>query len=54
VDVHLDKVEGRKLTFTLSAHDGVDEISRGTHERHIIEAARFNEKIEKKKRLRSQ
>ena len=45
VDVRLDKVEGRKLTFTLSAHDGVDEISRGTHERHVIDVSRFNEKI---------
>jgi fluoroacetyl-CoA thioesterase len=53
VDVHLEKVEGRKLTFTLQAHDGVDEISRGTHERHVIEAARFNEKMEQKRDLRS-
>jgi fluoroacetyl-CoA thioesterase len=53
VDVHLEKVEGRKLTFTLQAHDGVDEISRGTHERHVIEAARFNEKMEQKRHLRS-
>jgi fluoroacetyl-CoA thioesterase len=53
VDVHLDKVEGRKLTFTLTAHDGVDEISRGTHERYVIDAARFNGKMESKKRLRS-
>ena len=45
VDVHLDKVEGRKLTFTLSAHDGVDLISEGTHERHIIDVERFNAKI---------
>jgi fluoroacetyl-CoA thioesterase len=45
VDVQLDKVEGRKLWFTLRAHDGVDEISRGTHERHVIDAARFNDKI---------
>jgi len=51
VDVHLDTVEGRKLTFTLRAHDGVDEISRGTHERHVIEVARFNEKIARKKRI---
>jgi fluoroacetyl-CoA thioesterase len=47
-------VEGRKLTFTLSAHDGVDEISRGTHERHVIDAARFNERMGKKRALRSQ
>jgi fluoroacetyl-CoA thioesterase len=45
VDVHLDKVEGRKLTFTLSAHDGVDKISEGTHERHVIDVERFSAKL---------
>ena len=45
VDVCLDKVEGRKLTFTLSAHDGVELISEGTHERHVIDAERFNAKV---------
>src|ERR1700750_1564156 len=48
VNVRLDKVEGRKLTFTLSAHDGVDLISEGTHERHVIDAERFNVKIAQK------
>ena len=45
IDVPVDKVEGRKISFSLSAHDGVDKISEGTHERHVIDAARFNEKI---------
>ena len=45
VDVRLDRVEGRKLCFTLSAHDGVDLISEGTHERHVIDVARFNAKV---------
>ncbi len=44
----LDKVEGRKLTFSLSGHDGVDKISEGTHERFIIDAAKFNEKLKAK------
>jgi fluoroacetyl-CoA thioesterase len=48
VDVRLDKVEGRKLTFTLSAHDGVDTISEGTHERHVIDVARFDAKLASK------
>ncbi|HEX6006880.1 MAG TPA: thioesterase family protein [Burkholderiales bacterium] len=50
VDVKLQKMEGRKLTFSLSAHDGVDLISEGTHERIIIDAARFNSRIEQKTR----
>jgi fluoroacetyl-CoA thioesterase len=45
VAVRLDKVEGRKLTFTLSAHDGIELISEGTHERHVIDVERFNAKI---------
>ena len=45
VDVRLEAIAGRKLTFTLSAHDGVDTISTGTHERHVIDVARFNAKI---------
>lgn len=50
VDVSLDRIEGRRLFFSVSAHDGVDTISEGTHERVIIDAARFNEKIEQKAR----
>lgn len=41
----LEKVEGRRLTFSLSAHDGVDKISEGTHDRFIIDAAKFNAKM---------
>ena len=50
VSVRLDTVEGRKLTFTLSAHDGVDTISKGTHERHVIDVERFNAKVDAKRR----
>jgi fluoroacetyl-CoA thioesterase len=40
----LDRVEGRKLTFTLLADDGLDKISEGTHVRFVIEAEKFNAK----------
>lgn len=50
VDVRLDRVEGRKLAFSLSAHDGVDKIAEGTHERFVIDAARFNAKLSEKSR----
>ena len=49
VEVRLDSIEGRKLRFTLSAHDGVDTISRGTHERHVIDVGRFKAKLAAKK-----
>lgn len=48
VDVRVDKVEGRRLWFTVRAHDGVDLISEGTHQRQVIDAARFNAKIASK------
>jgi fluoroacetyl-CoA thioesterase len=41
----LDRVEGRKLTFSLAADDGLDLISAGTHERFVIDAAKFNAKV---------
>lgn len=48
VKVKLEKVEGKKLSFSIVADDGVDEISEGTHERFIINAAKFNAKVEAK------
>jgi fluoroacetyl-CoA thioesterase len=50
VDVRLDRVDGKKLYFTVSAHDGVDEISAGTHERFVVDAARFRAKVAEKAR----
>jgi fluoroacetyl-CoA thioesterase len=44
----LEKVEGRKLTFFLAADDGIDKISEGSHERFVIDAARFNSKVASK------
>ena len=41
----LDEVDGRKLTFSIVADDGVDKISEGTHDRFIIDAAKFNAKM---------
>jgi len=45
----LEKVDGRKLSFSLSAHDGADTISEGTHDRFIIDADKFNAAVAKKK-----
>jgi fluoroacetyl-CoA thioesterase len=50
VDVKLDRVEGRKLVFSLSAHDGVDRIAEGLHERFVIDAGKFNATVADKAR----
>lgn len=38
-------VEGRKVTFRVSAHDGVDLIGEGTHQRAIVPWDRFKSAI---------
>ena len=48
VDVRLDKVDGRRLSFSIAAHDGVDRITEGTHERVVIDRDRFMEKVRAK------
>jgi fluoroacetyl-CoA thioesterase len=42
VDAELIEVRGPRASFVLRAHDGVDEIGSGTHERFIVSWDRFN------------
>jgi fluoroacetyl-CoA thioesterase len=46
--VRLVEVDGRRLVFEVEASDGVDVISRGTHERFIIDVERFVQKVRQK------
>jgi fluoroacetyl-CoA thioesterase len=48
VNVELEKVDGRKLTFSVLANDGIDKISEGIHERFVIDVEKFNAKVAKK------
>ena len=47
--VELIKVEGKKLTFIVEAHDGVDRITKGQHERFVINREKFDAGIAGKK-----
>ncbi len=49
VKVEVTAVEGRRLSFRTEAHDGVDLVSRGTHDRFVIDGARFAKKLEQKR-----
>ena len=49
VDCEVIAVDGRKVKFSTRAHDGLDLISEGTHERMIIDAGKFNERLDGKK-----
>ncbi len=41
-------VEGRKLIFRVQAHDGVELVGEGIHERAIINLSRFGERVAQK------
>jgi fluoroacetyl-CoA thioesterase len=45
VNGKLEEMDGRKLSFSIVADDGIDKISEGTHDRFIIDAAKFNAKM---------
>ncbi len=45
----LTGVDGRKLTFSITAFDGAGKIGQGLHERFIIEETKFQSKADKKK-----
>jgi fluoroacetyl-CoA thioesterase len=47
--VELIEVDGRRLVFAVEAHDGVDLISWGRHERFVINREKFDAKIGAKK-----
>ncbi|MFA6120320.1 MAG: thioesterase family protein [Sideroxydans sp.] len=46
--VELIEVDGRRLVFSVEAHDGIDTISKGRHERFVINKERFDAKLEEK------
>ena len=48
VNVRVNQVRGRNIQFHVEAHDGLEKISEGTHERFVIDAARFRDKVAQK------
>ena len=42
------KVNGRLVTFKLSASDQIDQIGHGTHERVVVNVAKFDARVQKK------
>ena len=46
--VRLVEVDGRRLVFEVEAHDGIDLITKGTHERFIINKDKFDQKLKSK------
>ncbi len=49
VKVKLLEVDRRRLVFEIEAHDGTDLISRGKHERFVIDKTKFDAKLQQKR-----
>lgn len=47
-EAEVTKVEGRRIEFTIRARDGDEVIGIGTHERMVIDLARFAERLKAK------
>lgn len=48
VDVEATEVEGKKVWFYVRAHDGIDVIGDGYHQRAIVNWERFNKRAAEK------
>ncbi len=49
----LQNVEGRKLTFQVTAFDSREKIGEGRHERFVVNRERFLSKVQEKGEVRS-
>lgn len=49
----LTEIDGRRLVFQVQAHDGVDKIGDGTHERFLISVDRFISRAREKSTRRN-
>ena len=50
--IRLIKVDGRRLVFEVEAHDNFDLITRGRHERFVINKDKFDRKMKEKSRIK--
>jgi fluoroacetyl-CoA thioesterase len=48
IDIDVAKVEGPRVSFRVSAHDGVDKIGEGTHDRVVVPTERFKARVNQK------
>ena len=48
-DAVVTKVDGRRIEFTVTARDEIEEIGNGTHERMVVDMARIAKKLASKK-----
>ncbi len=47
-EAEVTRIDGRRIEFTIRATDGTEVIGMGTHERVIIDLARFSQQLKSK------
>jgi fluoroacetyl-CoA thioesterase len=45
VDAEVVQIAGNRVAFTVKAHDGIDPIGEGRHERYVVTWDKFNERV---------
>lgn len=49
IQVELRKVTGKHLSFAFEVYDEQEKVGEGTHERYIVDKARFEERLQRKR-----
>lgn len=49
VEVRLVTVDGRRFEFEWTAHDGVEQVGHGTHQRYVVDRGRFEGRLATKR-----
>ena len=47
--VTLTAIDGRRLDFSWTASDGIEEVGNGTHQRFVVDRARFEQRLAQKR-----
>jgi predicted thioesterase len=47
--ITLAAAEGRRLDFTWTATDGIDDVGNGTHQRFVVDRSRFEQRLAAKR-----
>ncbi|RUO97785.1 thioesterase family protein [Hyphomicrobium sp.] len=51
VDAECTKVAGRRLHFHVKAHDGIDLIGEGEHQRMVVDWEKFEQRVNEKAKI---
>lgn len=49
VDVECTAADGNRITWRVAAHDGIDAIGDGTHQRAVVRWERFEQRLDEKR-----